>query len=94
MQNLNISSDTRAKLAEKHSVTVEEIEQCFMNRQKGLLKDKRAQHATNPPTLWFVAETNKGRVLKVVYIQNGLIVDLKTCYPANAAEISIYQTHA
>jgi hypothetical protein len=38
---------------------------------------------TDPPTLWFLARTNRNRLLKVVYIQRGLKIYLRTCYEPN-----------
>jgi len=80
MDNLEISDGVLRKLEEQHNVTRTEVEQCFRNRLGRLLVDNRALTKTNPPTLWFVACTNKERNLKVVYIQRGNIVELKTAY--------------
>lgn len=55
--------------------------------------DTRVLTKTNPPTLWFVACTNKGRSLKVVYIQKGNIVELKTAYDPNEEEARIYKRY-
>jgi hypothetical protein len=85
-----ISAATLKKLSEKHNVTRAEVLQCFENRTGGLLLDSREEHQTNPPTLWFVAETDAGRVLKIVYVQRGDIVFLKTAYDANTDEKQIY----
>ncbi|MCZ8235243.1 MAG: ADP-ribosyl-(dinitrogen reductase) hydrolase [Inhella sp.] len=78
------------KLREKHGVDRREVEHCFMNRLGRLLEDKRARHKTNPPTLWFLSKTNQGRLLKIVYIQTGLAIDLKSAFEPNADEVAIY----
>ena len=91
MDNLKISDGVLRKLEEQHNVTRTEVEQCFRNRLGRLLVDNRALTKTNPPTLWFVACTNKERNLKVVYIQRGNIVELKTAYDPNEEEIRIYK---
>lgn len=91
---LVISSEVKTKLAEKHNVTPREFEQCFENRVGGLLTDNREQHKTTPPTLWFISRTNRQRVLKVVYIQDGPHIYLRTCYLPNQVEINIYNRHA
>lgn len=93
--NLNISDAIADKLNEKHSVTKDEIEECFYNRIKGLLEDTREQHKTNPPTMWFIAETNEGRSLKVVFIElvNGTY-EIKTAYEPNEDEVRIYEKYA
>lgn len=91
--NIKISSDVRQKLASRHRVTEDEIEQCFASRLKKFLEDQRAEHATTPPTQWFVAETDMGRVLKVVFVFDGE-VEIKTAYDANVEEIRIYNKFA
>ncbi|HEY1899356.1 MAG TPA: hypothetical protein VGG49_06165 [Steroidobacteraceae bacterium] len=89
-----ISHGIAAKLLEKHQVTPKEVHQCFENRSGGLLEDTREQHRTDPPTQWFIGETNKGRRLKIVFVQRqtatGLQVDLRTAYEPNAEETRIY----
>lgn len=91
MQNLKISQDTQNKLTHKHGVSRKEVEQCFINRTGRLLEDIRARHKTNPPTLWLLAPTNQGRILKVVYIQNGPILELRSAFEPNEAELDIYR---
>jgi len=93
MLNLKISADVLYKLEHKHDVTREEIEQCIANRTGKLLQDTREKHKTNPPTLWFLAYTNKLRLLKIVYIQIGDMVELKSAFSPNKTEIDIYSRH-
>ena len=93
MKNLVVAPTIEAKLKTKHGVTVAEVRQCFLTRNGQLLVDNRALTRTNPPTLWFIAETNRARTLKIVYVQVGLQVNLKTAYEPNAAEMAIYQRH-
>ena len=92
---LAVTPKIAAKLEEKHGVSVKEVWQCFENRAGGLLEDTREQHRTNPPTQWFIGETNKGRKLKVAFIQSqtpaGLRIDLRTAYEPNTEEIRIYE---
>jgi hypothetical protein len=87
---LVISQAMLKKLAEKHRVTRAEVEQCFENREGGLLLDPREEHRTDPPTLWFVADTDANRKLKIVFVQRGELVFLKTAYEANDDEKDIY----
>ena len=88
---LVISARVREKLQHKiPPVTQEEIQQSFANRNGSYLKDEREQHRTNPPTQWFVAETDYGRKLKVVFILDGEDVIIKSAYDANATEQRIY----
>jgi hypothetical protein len=73
----------------------DKVEECFYNRIKGLLEDTREQYKTNPPTMWFIAETNEGRSLKVVFIEllNGTY-EIKTAYEPNEDEVKIYEKYA
>lgn len=90
MKNLLVSAAILQKLQRSHGVVRNEVEQCFLNRSGKLLTDNRELRKTNPPTLWFIAKTNQHRLLKVVYIQKGMIVELKTAYEPNADELRIY----
>lgn len=89
---LIIHASVEAKLAEKHKVFRCEIIECFSNREGKLLEDTRAGNKTDPPTLWFVAETDHGRRLKVVFIKqkNGSLI-IKSAYEANQEEERIYR---
>lgn len=93
--NLNISKRITAKLLEKHKVTTTEVFECFFNRTKGLLEDTRVDHKTNPPTLWFIAETDHCRLLKIVFIElpDGNY-EIKTAYAPNENEVIIYERYA
>ena len=86
-----ISPAVLAKLQNKTpQVTKREVEQCFENKSGRLLRDTREKHRTDPPTLWFIAKTNQNRALKIVYIQIGADVHLKSAFEPNADEIFIY----
>ena len=87
---LVISQTVAKKLSEKHRVSRSELEQCFENRIGGMLLDTREEHRTDPPTLWFLSETDAGRKLKIVFVQRGELVFLKTAYDANEDERRIY----
>ena len=89
-----ISDKIRAKLLEKHGVSVEEVFECFSNRDGGFLEDTREDHLTDPPTQWFIAETNYGRRLKVCFIFKNGDVLIKTAYSPNTIEESIYSKHS
>jgi hypothetical protein len=89
-----ISTKVRAKLAAKQPpVTPEEIEQCFVTVEGIYLEDMREQHASDPPTMWFIAETYYGRKLKVVFILKGEDIVIRTAYPPNEEEIRIYSKY-
>jgi hypothetical protein len=92
---LLIAPSIEEKLSKKQPpVTRREVEQCFENRQYGLLKDTREKHRTNPPTLWFIEHTNSNRRLKIIFIQKGEDVILKSAFDPNEDEINIYFKYA
>jgi len=95
MKNIKISKRITEKLLNKHQVTTTEVFECFFNRTKGLLEDARVDHKTNPPTLWFIAETDHSRLLKIVFIElpNGAY-EIKTAYTPNDNEVKIYERYA
>jgi hypothetical protein len=87
---LVLSRRVREKLASKTPpVSEDEILQCFANRSGRYLLDHREQNQTDPPTRWFLAETDYGRVLKVVFIQKDQLVVIKTAYDPNGIERDI-----
>lgn len=90
MLNLIVSPAIREKLLNKHGVKVGEVEECFFNQIGPYLEDDEEDHRTEPATLWFVAETNRGRLLKVVFVAKDGNVYLKTAYNANAKSQRIY----
>lgn len=89
--NFRISGAVRAKLQEKHGVSPKEVYECFMNREGSSFTDTRADHLTDPPTQWFIAETDCGRKLKVIYVQYDGFFAIKSAYPANDAWIAHYE---
>ena len=94
MQNLRISEAVLEKLKTKHNVTRREVEQCFENKCGLLLMDDREEHRTDPPTLWFVAPTNTGRLLKIIFIFRDGLVHLRSAYGANDEVQRIYNAAA
>ena len=94
--NLIISPGVRKKLRDKHNVTEEEIKECFLNKDEhhGHLEDTRADHKTDPATMWFISETHGERRLKVVWMSTGKGVVIKSAFPPNEVEERIYATHA
>lgn len=82
-----IAPDIAAKLAGKHGVSALEVEPCFQNRTGHLLLDTREAHQTDPPTRWFIAPTNRGRLLKVCFVPVDGRYCLRTCYAPNDTEL-------
>ncbi len=93
--NLQISPSVQAKLAGKTPpVKRDEILQCFANREGKFLLDTREDHQSDPPTRWFIAETNFGRKLKIAFIARGQVVTIRTAYDPNEDELRIYSKYA
>jgi len=78
------------KLAKKHNVTRAEVAQCFANKVGKLLDDDREEHKTNPPTHWFIAETDAGRELKVIFVIEDSVVFLKSAFDPDETERRMY----
>jgi len=94
-QKLKISAKVLRKLIEKHRVSRNEVRECFYNRKRDFLEDTRSEHLTEPPTLWFIARANNGRLLKVVFIKhNDGTFEIKTAYEPNLNEVKIYEKYA
>lgn len=89
---LIISPAIRQKLASKQPpVNEDDILQCFSNRTGHLLEDDREDNRTSPPTKWFIAETDYGVALKIVFIARpGKGIFIRTAYSPNDEEIRIY----
>jgi hypothetical protein len=96
-----ISDRVKLKLAEKHGgVTADEIHQCFQNLDPdyNYLRDTREEHASDPPTYWFISETNQRRKLKIAFIARKVDtpdgpkvrIDIKSAFPPDADEIELY----
>lgn len=94
MVNLRISEAVLQKLRDKHNVTRREVEQCFENKCGLYLEDEREDHKSDPPTLWFVAPTSTGRMLKVIFIYRDGQVHLRSAYDADHAAQSMYDRNA
>lgn len=92
MGSIVMSAAVRAKLEQKHNVTRSEVSECFDNRCGIFLIDDREQHRRDPPTLWFIADTNVGRSLKVVFQVRDGNTHVITAYEANDIEMKIYET--
>lgn len=94
MPHLIISQKIQTKLDGKTPpVERREVIQCFQNRSGKLLFDTRPDHISNPLTLWFVAPTNAGRMLKVAYIPKDGQYYLRSAYDPNSTETAIYKKY-
>jgi hypothetical protein len=86
------SQSIEQKLASR-GICQKEIVECFENRDGGLCIDTREEHATTPPTHWFVAETNRLRKLKIMYVLSEDTVYLKSAYEATPEICRIYNKY-
>ncbi|MBK9205482.1 MAG: hypothetical protein IPL73_24280 [Candidatus Obscuribacter sp.] len=86
---LQMSDAIRQKLKEKHDISEEQVQACFLNRERGYLFDDREEHKTDPPTRWFIAEDDTGKLIKVcfIYFPEDRAFEIKTAYPPNETEI-------
>ena len=87
---LVISPTVQEKLRSKHEVQEQEIRECFLSLEGKYLIDTRENHNTDPPTLWFIGDTYRGRKLKVIFIHRDGNIYIKSAYEANEAEKRIY----
>ena len=94
MKNLIVSAAILEKLQHKHAVTLRDVEQCFENKCGVYLQDTRENHRTDPPTLWFVAPTSAGRVLKLMLVYRDGSVYLKSAYDATPEIQALYERFA
>jgi len=91
---LHMSDQVEEKLRRRDINQIHLLE-CFGNQTRSALVDEREEHKTDPPTLWFIAETDSGRRLKVVFIQlTALDVLIKSAYEPDASENRIYQKYS
>ena len=90
-----ISDAVADKLREKHHVFEDEVIECFENRTKPTIEETREEHRTSPPTKWFIAETNAGRRLKVVFIQiSDTEIVIRSAYQPEDIEEETYERKA
>lgn len=85
-----ISESIERKLKVKHNVLVSEVHECFANVQRGFLEDTREDHKTDPPTYWFVEETDKARWLFVAFMMIDREIKIKTVFDADEQRKRIY----
>lgn len=90
--NFNIAPAILEKLKTRHKVTEVEIEECFLNREGDHLIDTREEHDTDPPTMWFISMTDKGRLLKIVWMQDKVLgITIKSAYEPSAETLNFYK---
>ncbi|MCU0996848.1 DUF4258 domain-containing protein [Stenotrophomonas maltophilia] len=88
--SFKISRKVAEKLHDKHQVSASEIQEAFLNREGGYFTDDREDHRTDPPTWWFVSETDKGRTLKVVFVKYQDRYQIKTAFQPTDGSPALY----
>ena len=91
---LVISSKVRQKLALKHGLSERDVRECFCDPTVVLLIDTREEHKTDPPTQWFIGETDMGKRIKIVFLFKEGKVIIKSAFPPNQEEERIYAKFA
>ena len=88
---LKISSKIEEKLKCKHNITVDEVIEAIGNAKGRPIEDTAEDHKTNPPSDWFISQTDKGRTLKIVIIFRNDDVYLKTAFDAKLSHIKLFE---
>lgn len=89
---IEFAKDVISKLRDKHNVTQKEVIECFANGEAIYLMDTAEDHRTDPPTQWFMAPTNHGRMLKVCFIRKDDDVVIKTAFePSSNKHLELYR---
>lgn len=90
---LIVSEKIKAKIGgdDHGGVTEREVRECFMSRCGRICQDGREEHRTDPPTVWFVAESHLGRWLKIVYVEDDEHIYLKSAYPATKSVQDMFE---
>lgn len=90
MKDFKITQRVLDKLKDKHQVSREEVLQAFTNRTGPSLTDSRIDHLTDPPTMWFCAPTDRGRILKVIYIDHEGSFQIKSAFEPTDGSDGLY----
>ena len=92
LENLIIPHDIRDKLLrDDHNVKEDEVRECFLNHDGFYLEDDNEDHVTDPVSERFVGETDRGRLLKIIFVFRDGNLYLKSAYPANDKTQRIYK---
>lgn len=91
MLSILISPSILQKLQTKHDVSEREVHQCFDNKCGMYVEEIRTEHKTDPSTLWFLADTNKGRTLKICFIYKDGNIHLKTAFEPDEVDRRLYE---
>lgn len=90
--DMRISPEIVEKLKTKHGVSPQEVYQCFLNRHGPFFLEERPEHKTNPPSWWFVADTDTCRTLKVVFVGYSDHFAIKSAFEPEDGQDDEYET--
>lgn len=92
--NLFFSPEAKARL-EENGIKEKEVGQCFLNlgQEDEFATDQRAEHQVDPPTRWFVAPTNNGRCVKIVFLFVDGTIHIKDARDAKPQELARFARH-
>ena len=91
MINIEIAPSIKHKLKTKHNVEIEEVIECFANVTQGFVQDTREEHKTNPPTHYFIEQTDNARLLCIAFIHTDETIVLKTAFEPSQKRIQTYK---
>ena len=89
--SFRISARVLRKLEDKHGVSMAELRECFRNRRGNLFEDTRAGHATDPPSYWFIARTDRERPIKVVVVKYPEFLAVKSAFEPTDRSETLYE---
>ena len=92
MLNIEISPGIEHKLRTKHKVEIEEVIECFANVTHGFVQDTREEHKTNPPTHWFIEQTDNARLLYIAFIHTDKTTVIKTAFEPSQKRMRAYKS--
>lgn len=85
----------KEKIWTEHEVYFQEAEEAFENSEGPWFEDDRAKNQTRPKTIWTLAFTDLGRLIKIVVIKRptDAVAVLRTAYEPDEDEVKIYETN-
>ena len=93
-----ISDDVLTKIAaDDHGcVSRKDVEEAFATNSAGYCYEQHQEHflGDGRPSLWFVACTNRGVRLKIMFVLDNEDVHLKSAYPATDRVTAIFERYA
>jgi hypothetical protein len=90
--SFKFTPDVITKLADKHGLTQKEVMECFANGEAVYFEDLEEDHKTDPPTWWFMAPTNRNRMLKICFMRKDDDIVIKTAFePTSGKHLELYR---